>query len=251
MRRKERSQEQRRRLHRQRLLEGDPPRGVHAHPPDRGDQLLGQPLRQAGRVLDGHLLGALRMGFELAPLVHRVPAGAPRHHLDVVRAGRGVRRGPGTRRSSQPRRYHTVVAVGTVPVALRHSFQWRDQALRVVGPLTAIAVTPDAKAVREGGAEAELRRGSGTAVARVVAQRCGGTAVWCSSEVEVVWGAVRTAAANCRESRYRRSRPRRPRGSCCDSQARPRTFTRHSRACPSTPLAHRPALSTWGRKCSD
>ena len=82
----------------------------------------------------------------------------------------------------------------------------------------------------------------------MVAQRCGGTAVWCSSEVEVVCGAVRTAAANCRESRYRRSRPRRPRGSCCDSQARPRTFTRHSRACPSTGSLHRPALSTWGKK---
>ena len=85
----------------------------------------------------------------------------------------------------------------------------------------------------------------------VVAQRCGGTGVWCSSEVEVVCGAVRTAAANCRESRYRRSRPRRPRGSCCDSgvlASASAHFQGHSRACPSTPLAHRPALSTWGRK---
>ena len=74
--------------------------------------------------------------------------------------------------------------------------------------------------------------------------------MWCSAVQR--WrscGAVRTAAANCRESRYRRSRPRRPRGSCCDSGSRRRVRAlSHDTPCPSTgSLAHRPALSTWGR----
>ena len=35
------------------------------------------------------------------------------------------------------------------------------------------------------------------------------------------------------------------------SQARPRTFSRHSRACPSTPLAHRPGALNLGEKTAD